>query len=134
MAKGKDLPAIDFHAAVARRDPALADRLAREGLAPPVTLVEPQRTLSPAPPQAVVVPVVTPCDEEEAQPAASADLRRRRGLVPRANGRETGRITVYVDPDLAIKLKKYCFDRDTTMNDVAGKVLVKALESLLARA
>ena len=32
MAKGKDFPAVDFHAVLARRDPALAERMKQEGV------------------------------------------------------------------------------------------------------
>lgn len=152
MGKGKDLPAVDFHAAIAKRDPALAERMAREGLASPVSLVEPEtpsrettvdeRLASPSPPAPAELsrlPVRHALSEvasaNEAMPvSASLDLRRRRGLVPRANGREAGRITVYVPPDLALRLKKYCFERDTTMNEVAGNVLIEALERLLGNA
>jgi hypothetical protein len=137
MAK-KDLPAVDFQAVLARRDPKLAERLAREGIAP-----EPPH--SPAPPLLVAVPSL-PATSETApdvplQSAVgpqfpSADQTapkepRKRGLVPRADGREAGRITVYVPPELALRLRKHCFERDRTMTDVAGEVLVEALERRL---
>ena len=120
----KTLPAIDFHAAVAKRDPALAARLAREGISTPATIVEDAPALELAASQ--------PSTEATPRPPEN-DLspRRRRGLVPRANGQDAGRITVYVPPALALRLKQFCFDCDRTMSDVAGEVLVDALERKL---
>ena len=137
---GKNLPAIDFHAAVAKRDPLLADRLRREGLSLPQTLstgeaAEPEESSHGAPSS------ITPASPVPTSPSVTAtppenDLspRRRRGLVPRANGQEAGRITVYVPPALVLKLKQFCFDCDRTVTDVAGEVLVEALERKLVRA
>jgi hypothetical protein len=120
----KNLPAIDFHAAVAKRDPALAERLAREGLSTPALVVEDAPTSEPTSPK--------PSTEAAARkPQNDLTPRRRRGLVPRANGQDAGRITVYVPPALALRLKQFCFDCDRTMSDVAGEVLVDALERKL---
>lgn len=140
MAKGKELPAIDFHAVVARRDPALAERLAREGIAT-VPVVEEQAP-APAPPPALVVvppapePEVDTVQAPEPKPAprsrvaprpATTEPARKRGVVQRATG-EVGRVTVYVPTELALRLRKYCFERDRTISDVAGEVLIEALE------
>jgi hypothetical protein len=122
MGKGKDLPAVDFHAVLAKRDPALAERLSREGVGPSVEAGMPTLFVVPAPPTELhMAPSVSP--ERHKGP--------RRGLVPRADGREAGRITVYVPPELALKLRAYCFERDLTMTNVAAQVLVAALQQLL---
>lgn len=128
MGKGKDLPAVDFHAVLAKRDPALAERLAREGVGPSVEAGAGTPTLS-------VVPTLAAPPIESHVAAQERPSERpkgpRRGLVPRADGREAGRITVYVPPELALRLRTYCFERDLTMTDVAAQVLVAALEQQL---
>ncbi|MGO9837949.1 MAG: hypothetical protein ACLP1X_27515 [Polyangiaceae bacterium] len=54
-----------------------------------------------------------------------------RGIVARANTEGgAGRITVYVPPELAMKAKAYCFANDRTISDVAGEMLMTALERL----
>jgi molybdopterin-guanine dinucleotide biosynthesis protein A len=73
-------------------------------------------------------PVDAPVRDDEVLAEMSA---RRRGIVPRSGGREAGRITVYVPPDLALRLRKYCFDHDRSITDVAGEVLIEALEGRL---
>ena len=141
MGKSKDLPAVDFHAMIARRDPQLAERMVREGVTPaaasetsPLLAVvpsvkeadihEPKRAAPPAPHRAVDVPV-------RDEGVAAETSGRRRGIVPRSGGREAGRITVYVPPDLALRLRKYCFEHDRSITDVAGEVLIEALEGRL---
>jgi hypothetical protein len=147
MAKGKELPAIDFHAVVARRDPALAERLAREGIAT-APVVEEQASAPTPPPALVVVPpapepetiVVQAAEPKPAprprvapQPTATKAPSRKRGVVQRATG-EVGRVTVYVPTELALRLRKYCFERDRTISDVAGELLIEALERHLRSA
>jgi hypothetical protein len=131
MGKGKDLPAIDFHAAVAKRDPALAERLIREGIATPASPAVVTELPSVAAP--IAPPVVAPTAIEVANEVVPRERhRRRRGLVPRSNGREAGRITVYVPPELALRFKQHCFERDQTMTDVAGELLIEALKKRLS--
>jgi hypothetical protein len=136
MAK-KDLPAVDFQAVLARRDPKLAERLAREGIAPEATLPAPPPVLVAVPTTAAAnTEVSLPATEQPGPDVASSPTAangapagtRKRGLVSRADGREAGRITVYVPPELALRLRKYCFERDQTITDVAAEVLVQALE------
>jgi hypothetical protein len=108
----KDLPAIDFRAALARRDPDLAKRLDETATSVPLQ----PSVLAPAP--ASALPTSTPG-------------RRRRGIVARANTEGgAGRITLYVPPELALRLRAYCFAQDRTISDVAGTMLVEALERL----
>ena len=141
----KDLPAVDFHAVVARRDPALAERLAREGLSsasaeestPPILAIVP-----PPAPEPMVTASAEPVIEHDelagappsrpraTKPSKSTPVRKR-GVVHRAGGREAGRVTVYVPTELALRLRQYCFTHDRTMTDVAGEVLVEALERRL---
>jgi len=136
---GKNLPALDFHAAVAKRDPVLAERLLREGLSLPPTAPAaethaPEEPPHTAPSSALAPSVAAAPSVTATSPENDQSPRRRRGLVPRANGQEAGRITVYVPPTLVLRLKQFCFDCDRTVTDVAGEVLVEALERKLARA
>lgn len=130
MGKAKDLPAVDFQAVVARRNPALAERLSQEGIAPqPIeqprdNVTTPTLVAVPAPPREV--------DEPFGAESAARKSSRRRGVVTRADGKEAGRITVYVPVDLALRLRQHCFELDMTMSEVAGKVLVDALERHLS--
>jgi hypothetical protein len=160
MAK-KDLPALDFHALVARRDPALADRLAREGLtqaaaveASPILAIVPPGTTENTPSVTAIDDnddvdrSVTPPSVNEPPPRALPKMRgatavsapaptttkaRRRGVVQRADGREAGRLTVYVPASLALRLKQHCFEHDRTVSEVAAEVLVDALERRLRK-
>ena len=139
MGKGKALPAVDFHAVVARRDPALADRLAREGITPAIdndVLAAPALVAVPPPPPPVELQPSTdgagePSTRGRGRGAVRAKPERKRGIVARAGGRDAGRITVYVPSTLALRLRQYCFERDRSMTDVAGEVLVAALEQRL---
>lgn len=128
MGKSKDLGTVGFHAVLAKRDPVLAERLVKEGIA--------EAPAEPAPSVLSLVPTPPPPEAPAViRPAADSGPPRktsRRGLVARAEGREAGRITVYVPPDLAIRLRRYCFERDLTMTDVAAEVLVEALEARLS--
>jgi hypothetical protein len=56
---------------------------------------------------------------------------RRRGIVARANGEEMRRLTVYVDLALAHQLRKYCFDHELNLSEVAAEALSAGLETLL---
>jgi hypothetical protein len=141
----KDLPAVDFHAVIARRDPALADRMVREGLAATASHGDaPLLAVVPPPPVApearlsddiLAAAPPPPSEVENARPkAAQVSQRvrksspRKRGVVQRADGREAGRITVYVPTAVALRLRQHCFEHDQTISDVAGEVLVEALE------
>jgi len=155
----KDLPAVDFHVALARRNPTLAERLQQEGIVGDVSPVSPEPTAhSPTPSNDPIEADqdgnLAPVQEQEALPAQEvrpapetlirpkrvakrtertekATPTRRRGIVTRSGGKEAGRVTVYVPPDLALRLRKYCFEHDRTITDVAGEILIEALERTL---
>jgi len=162
MAKGKNLPAVDFHAVIARRDPVLAERLAREGItheppvvepappaltvvvSPPVPMADPREVafegdMPSDPVQAEAPSSETGGGEEASRTRMKTGVRpkvtptRRRGVVQRAGGREAGRITVYVPSELALRLRQFCFEHDRSMTDVAGEILIEALEQRLRR-
>jgi hypothetical protein len=56
--------------------------------------------------------------------------RRRRGIVERAGGVERARLTVYLDPSDAQKLRRYCFDNGLELSDVAADAIGKLVSSL----
>jgi len=102
---GKNLPPVDFHASIAQRNPDLAARLVQEGVTSPSPAASPR-----------LLEVVKP------------KQKSRKGLVQRADGHEAGRITLYVPADLGLWLRRHCFETEQTMSDVAGRLLISALE------
>ena len=55
---------------------------------------------------------------------------RVRGLVQRADGGELARITVYLDPDVAMKLKRHCFENGLQVSDLAAQAVSKYVAKL----
>lgn len=56
-------------------------------------------------------------------PASSRPARRRRGIVERAGGIERARLTVYLDPTDAQKLRRHCFEHGLDISDVAAEAI-----------
>jgi hypothetical protein len=52
-----------------------------------------------------------------------------RGVLPRADGREVKRMTVYMPPDLAKRLAVYCAESDRDISDVVSEAVEKRLGS-----
>jgi hypothetical protein len=50
--------------------------------------------------------------------------------VKRADGRELSRITVYLAPPIAEKLRRHCFDNELELSDVSAEVLTAWVENL----
>lgn len=64
---------------------------------------------------------------------ATSRPRRRRGIVQRAGGVERARLTVYLDPSDAQKLRRYCFDHGLELSDVAADAIGKLVADLAER-
>ena len=52
-----------------------------------------------------------------------ATAPRVRGLVQRADGAELARITVYLEPAVAMKLKRHCLENGLQVTDLAAKAV-----------
>lgn len=48
-----------------------------------------------------------------------------RGLVKRAKGKELARVTIYLEPNVAMKLRRHCFENGLEVSEVGAKVLSK---------
>ena len=73
---------------------------------------------------------VAPKRKKRSGDATDAPVRRR-GVVARANGDELRRLTVYVDLALAHQLRKYCFEQELNLSEVAAEALAAGLGTLL---
>jgi hypothetical protein len=63
-------------------------------------------------------PVVEPQITDSPRP-------KMRGLVKRAKGKELARVTIYLEPEVALKLRRYCFENGLEVSEVGAKVLGK---------
>lgn len=79
------------------------------------------------------VDVQTSATDRE-QPSASAERStprtKMRGMVKRASGAEVARVTVYLSPDAAMKLRRHCFDNGLELSEVAGKAVERYVAKL----
>jgi hypothetical protein len=55
---------------------------------------------------------------------------RERGTIERADGNVDARLSVYMDREMALRIRDYCWDTGTTMNSFARDVLEKAAKRL----
>jgi hypothetical protein len=62
------------------------------------------------------------------QGSTAAKSAPARGLLQRAGGRVTRRMTMYVDPDLAKRVQVYCVVNGREISDVASEALERFLE------
>jgi hypothetical protein len=53
-----------------------------------------------------------------------------RGLVQRADGGAAARITVYLDPDVAMKLRRHCFENGLQVSDTAAVAVTEYVAKL----
>jgi hypothetical protein len=63
-------------------------------------------------------------------PTVSHATRRRKGIVQRASGVERARLTVYLDPSDAVKLRRYCFEQGLEISDVAADAIGRLLSTI----
>lgn len=63
-------------------------------------------------------------------PASSRPPAKVRGLVQRADGRERVRITVYLDPDVGVKLRRHCFENGLQVSEIAAEAVTKFVQKL----
>jgi hypothetical protein len=63
-------------------------------------------------------------------PASSIRPAKIRGLVKRTSGAELVRLTVYVTPETAVKLRRHCFENDRELSEIAGPAIEKAVAKL----
>ncbi|MFS8065423.1 MAG: hypothetical protein ACMG6S_03530 [Byssovorax sp.] len=67
------------------------------------------------------------------QPSAAsvqAPAPKVRGLVQRADGVELARITVYLDPAVAQKLRRHCFENSLQVSDTAAEAITIYVDKL----
>jgi len=65
------------------------------------------------------------------RPAASAPPPpKRRGLVQRKGGAERARITVYLEPEVAEKLRRHCFEEGLQVSDLAAAAITRFVAKL----
>lgn len=73
-------------------------------------------------------------DVQAPDPKPPAANRQRpakvRGLVARADGGARMRITVYLDPDVGMKLRRHCFEHGLEVSDVAADAITKLVNKL----
>lgn len=129
MAKSK--PAIQVRAPknaddfVTGKQPAASVQPSTLGHEVPAASVQPS-TLGPEVPAASVQPS-TP----ERQPRAGKSAAPKvRGLVQRADGAELARITVYLEPAVAMKLKRHCLENGLQVTDIAAKAVTTYVAKL----
>jgi hypothetical protein len=135
--------AAAFDEALARKNPDLVVRLggtmtatatgpaAAEAIESPIS--SPDAPKSAEQPKAEPILKVVPLSNESERPAKPAKRSgRRRGVVARAGGLELRRLTVYVDLELAQRLRKHCFERELNLSEVAAEALKVGLEALIA--
>ncbi len=93
-----------------------------QGQPPP----EPARPSVPPPPSA---PAVTTPAHVAPAPAVSSRSRTRSGrtLISRVDGRTLRRLQIYLDADVAKRLKHHCVEHDIDMSAYVNEVLAKAL-------
>jgi hypothetical protein len=53
-----------------------------------------------------------------------------RGIVRRASGDEVARVTVYLPPDVAMKLRRHCFEHGLDISEVAGRAVERYVAKL----
>ena len=53
-----------------------------------------------------------------------------RGLVQRADGVELARITVYLDPTVAQKLRRHCFENSLQVSDTSADAITIYVDKL----
>ncbi len=139
MAK-REVPDFDavaaFDKALAQQKPDLAARLGAhtiaddtmdDGVEVPAEERRQEPLLKIVPPRTEV-----PLKSRKRRAAGASDTPvRRRGVVARANGEEMRRLTVYVDLALAHQLRKYCFEHELNLSEVAAEALAAGLGALL---
>lgn len=138
MAK-RDLRDFDvFDRELAMQKPDLAARI---GV---LVATEPDIVTEPLQPALRVVADPTPAEaaprvESIEEPSKRAPAKRRtsaprakiRGTVVRSDGSEAGRVIVYLPSDLALRLRRFCFEQGRAITDVAGDLLGEAIATSL---
>lgn len=71
-------------------------------------------------------------DVQLSEPAPTAPRKQKRipGTVKRAKGKEKVLISVYLDPETALHLRRYCFENGERMADICSHVLIRAIRKL----
>jgi hypothetical protein len=126
-----------FDRELAMQKPDLAARIGVLVTAEPHVVAEPSQ-----PALRVVAdpaPETTPRFEPVEEPSKKAPMKRRtstprpkvRGTVVRSDGSEAGRVIVYLPSDLALRLRRFCFEQGRAITDVAGDLLGEAIAASL---
>jgi hypothetical protein len=73
---------------------------------------------------------VQPPAPERTRESAAKKPAKVRGLVARAGGGARLRITVYLDPDVGVKLRRHCFENGLQVSDIAAEAVTKFVSKL----
>lgn len=80
-----------------------------------------------APPKLAAVPATT----ELRSPAPTSTATPRRGVAARAKGEAKGRLTVYVDLDVAAKLRRHCFEQGLELSGECERAISEYVARLM---
>lgn len=89
---------------------------------------------APTPLKAVVasfgeVPAAPPAPPMAIAKREGKGERRARGVLERASGRKTRRMTIYVPPDLAKRVVRFCAENEREISDAAAEALSSYLDA-----
>lgn len=89
----------------------------------------PPPQIEPEPAVVTVVEPAAPTPPTVAEPAAPSRPRKRssRTLIARVDGRTLRRLQVYLDAEVAKRLKHHCVEHDVDMSAYVNEVLARAL-------
>lgn len=85
------------------------------------------------PPAADVQPSevsVQPPTVEKPRESVAKKPAKVRGLVARAGGGARLRITVYLDPEIGVKLRRHCFENGLQVSEIAAEAVTKYVNRL----
>jgi hypothetical protein len=104
---------------------------ARPSEPPPAPLEPAPAVVVPAEPAPPTIAVVEPAPAPAPTPPAAATSRARkrssRTLIARVDGRTLRRLQVYLDAEVAKRLKHHCVEHDVDMSAYVNEVLARAL-------
>lgn len=71
----------------------------------------------------VVETAPAPSSHLSTTPLSSARRPKMRGVVKRADGDERARVTVYLELDVAAKLRRHCFENGLELSEIAADAI-----------
>ena len=100
---------------------------ARPSEPPPPPLEPAPAVVVPAEPAPPTIAVVEPAPTPPAAATSRARKRSSRTLIARVDGRTLRRLQVYLDAEVAKRLKHHCVEHDVDMSAYVNEVLARAL-------